>query len=315
MILGCQRTFDALCGILAFAAAVLLLSAGRGAAANADEHKPVDYVWRLASSVGAEGENREGDVLSIQLLLNQLVHNEAKLLEPDGVWGPKTAAALASFAKNAKLPGGASSVTEKSETTVALRAAVAKVSLARRVVSVANGEKMFWRNGQRQETDARVATRVRQYWLATNLDYTVDEIQTTKFQSSNPWSAAFVSWVMMRAGAGDQFAYSAAHWRYTAAAKENRVANNKNPFKAYRPTERALKNSTIVVKRRSDSTATYDNVQLGHKTHGDIVVGFDAGEVLTIGGNVGNSVRVTKFPINNKRFIATELHFAVIEVE
>ncbi len=298
--------------LLALGLPLLLLQA----TAWADEHKPVDQVWRLASSVGGKGENREGDVLSIQVLLNQLASNEKKLLDPDGIWGPKTAAALDAFAQDAKLPtDAASSAVEASDLVVALRAAVSKVPLAKRIVLVAIGEKIFWRDGQRQETDARVASRVRQYWLATNLDYTEAEIQTTKFQSSNPWSAAFVSWVMMRAGAGDQFAYAAAHWRYTAAAKENRLAGNKNPFKAYRPTERQLKKSTVVVKRRSDSTATYDNVQLGHKTHGDIVVGFDAGEVLTIGGNVGNSVRITKFPIDEKQFIATELHFAVIEIE
>ncbi len=284
--------------------------------AKADEHRPVDCVWRLASSVGEKGENREGDVLSIQILLNQLASDEKELLEPDGIWGPKTNAALASFAKNVNLSADAiRSASETGKLVAALRAAVSKVPLAKRIVLVAIGEKIFWRDGQRQETDARVASRVRQYWLSTNLDYTEAEIQTTKFQSSNPWSAAFVSWVMMRAGAGDQFAYAAAHWRYTAAAKENRLAGNKNPFKAYRPSERPLKKSTVVVKRRSNSHATYDNVQLGHKTHGDIVVGFDSGEVFTIGGNVGNSVRITRFPIDKKQFIATELHFAVIEVE
>lgn len=317
--------FDCLArSILAIVLLVPFVLAGPLSAAGmaADSAKAVDYVWKLTGTVGTNGDNAAGDVLSVQVLLNQLQPNDAMLLDPDGIWGPKTASALAKFATSGELDY-AGPAEEASPLIVELRRKVAAVPLAERIVRVAKGERLFWQDGKRQEADRRVSARVRQYWLAANLDFTEQEIQTEAFQSTHPWSAVWVSWVMMRAGAKDQFAYTAAHWAYTAAAKKNRVDKNDNPFKAYRPSERSATPGGVVVKRRSDSTASYDNVELGHKTHGDIVIGIewpaagsqDSPQVLTIGGNVRNSVRLTRFPVSRDGKMATEYHFAIIEID
>lgn len=298
--------FSALCGSTAFAS-----------------EKPTEFTWRLSESVGPSGVNSASDVATVQILLNQLVKLDAedldqRLLDPDGIWGPKTAKALRDFQDTqaqAKVGEFESECTESGPTITALRKAVRAIPLRDRIQLVAHGELLFWRGGKRQERDPVVSARLRQYWLSVGVDRPERDMQSTEFQSEYPWSAAFVSWVMMRAGAGDKFEYAAAHWRYTAAAKKNREEKLDSPFYAYRPKEKKLEPASVVVKRRSTSTATYENVQLGHPTHGDIVVGFDGDEVLTIGGNVSNSVRITKFAIDASKYIITPYHFAVIMVD
>ncbi|HBE70683.1 MAG TPA: hypothetical protein DDW52_21270 [Planctomycetaceae bacterium] len=298
--------------------ATLLLGLGTTVASE----KPIKNSWRLAKSVGPSGVNAASDVVTLQILLNQLVDISSpdlkqRLLDPDGIWGPKTATALSDFQEtlfrqDARIVE--SKCSESGPTISALRKAVRAVPLRSRIQLVAHGELLYWRNGKRQERDPEVSARLRQYWLSVGIDRPELDMQSTEFQSEYPWSAAFVSWVMMRAGAGENFKYAASHWRYTAAAKTNREEKLKSPFYTYRPEEKPLEPASIVVKRRSSSTATYDNVQLGHPTHGDIVVGFDGDEVLTIGGNVSNSVRITRFAIDSSKYIDTPFHFAVILV-
>ena len=108
-----------------------------------------------------------------------------------------------------------------------------------------------------------------------------------------PWSAAFISWVMRKAGAGRAFKYSSAHAVYIKAAKDNRIANNDNPFKAYRVSEVAPQVGDLVCKRRAGSGATYDNIRAGMTTHCDIVTNVQPNRLMTIGGNVSNSVSWT----------------------
>ncbi len=128
------------------------------------------------------------------------------------------------------------------------------------------------------------------------------------------WSVAFISWVMWHANAGDDFEYSASHARYVLAARDNRLASNSNRFKAYRIDEIVPKLGNLVCKSR-ESGVTYENVRRGYKTHCDIVVGIEAGQLLTIGGNVSHSVSQTKASINKDGFISNSAYMAVVTID
>jgi hypothetical protein len=119
---------------------------------------------------------------------------------------------------------------------------------------------------------------------------------------------------MKKAGAGNTFRYAAAHASYIVAAKRNRLANNSNPFKAYRVTEVAPRVGDLVCKSRAGSGATYDTIRPGMKTHCDIVTEVRPGSIVTIGGNVANSVSTTTVPTDAAGRITRPGYFAVIRV-
>lgn len=280
---------------------------------------PLLLAAEIAKSVGNEGVNQPDDVLVVQLLLNQIPDAEGgpvDLLVPDGLNGPKTVAAIGKFQKRQL---GEAAVTGRVDPAMAtlekLNAVVDAQSLNSRIVRVAKGERLFWKDGARTELELAVSTRLQKYWKAVGLDYTVDQLRDAEFQENNPWSAAFVSWVMKTAGAGDKFRYAASHWQYVAAAKMNRTEGNDNPLKAYRTDEKCAALADIVVKRRGTSMATYENIEMGHITHGDIVVATGKGEAETIGGNVSNSVKTTKVTLGENSKVNQDGYFAIVKVK
>jgi hypothetical protein len=272
----------------------------------------------ITASVGKNGANKQDDVLIVQVLLNQVPPDEGgpeTLLVPDGVSGTTTVAATERFQKHQFGEGSADGrVDSRGGAIKRLNEVVDAQPLNDRIVSVAKGERMFWEDGQRKELDEAVSTRLQKYWKAVGLDYTVEQLRDAKFQSDNPWSAAFVSWVMKKAGAREHFRYSASHWQYVASAKENRKAANDNPFKAYRTDEQKVELASVVVRRRGSSMATYENIENGHITHGDIVVSVADGKAETIGGNVSNSVKTTTVELKNDGEIAADVYFVIVKV-
>ena len=185
--------------------------------------------------------------------------------------------------------------------------------LGNKMAVIAKEELKKWKGVT--ETNSKVSKILRSYWSSVRLKYSEKQLQDPKFQETHPWSSAFISWVVKEAGAGNQFQYSAAHWRYIAAAKANHVKNKKNPFKAYRINEVKPQVGDIVCQwRNSKKKATYDNINAPHQTHGDIVVEVTKTKLITIGGNVSNTVRISSVPLNAQGFIAGGRYFAVVKV-
>ncbi|MDA7977277.1 MAG: DUF2272 domain-containing protein [Pirellulales bacterium] len=274
----------------------------------------------IAASVGREGQNSSADVLTIQIMLNQVPARMGgpaeALLTPDGLIGTQTIAAIEAFQRR-QLLAVTGLIKPVGETLLRLNEVISSQPLPQRIVKVAQAEQQFWKNGNLRETDARGAARVKLYWATVGQDYTVDQLQESSFQNRHPWSAVFVSWVMQRAGAGKKFRYSAAHRVYTAAAKRNTIEGSDKTFKAFRVREKAPRVGGIVVKGRGGSQVSYDNVDNGeqHKTHGDIVVKIDERQAIAIGGNVSNSVRATTIPLNIDGMLNASVFFAVIIVD
>ncbi|MFZ4986203.1 MAG: DUF2272 domain-containing protein [Blastocatellia bacterium] len=168
----------------------------------------------------------------------------------------------------------------------------------------------MWQQGRIKETDPAVRQRLNDYWVTG----TGSPRYEKDWPSKVPWSAAFISWIMRKAGAGQAFHYSAAHVNYIIAARKNRLENSPNPFKAYRTTEVAPRIGDIVCREREGSNASYDNLRPGMLTHCDIVVEVRPGSIVTIGGNVSNSVSQTIVRTDPRGLVTQPGYFAIIRV-
>ncbi len=121
----------------------------------------------------------------------------------------------------------------------------------------------------------------------------------------DPWSAAFISWVMCESGIDDQqqFQRAIAHHSYidqAIRARDN--PDGKALFVAYQPGEQPINPGDLLCSglRPMYRTLAERRAQLGvgARTHCDIVVEVNesAQQILTIGGNVRASVRMKVFP-------------------
>jgi peptidoglycan hydrolase-like protein with peptidoglycan-binding domain len=155
-------------------------------------------------------------------------------------------------------------------------------SLRRKVAQLATQEWERWGRGSIRESDPRIRPVLEDYWR-TGVGWLPS---SSTWWSSAAWSAAFISWIMRKAGAGSAFRYSSLHTDYVGEAKRNRLANNSNPFKAYDIREVAPRVGDLVCRERGSSGVTYDNVDKGqYSSHCDIVTEVRPGEITTIGGN------------------------------
>ncbi len=219
-------------------------------------------------------------------------------LTVDGVVGPITEAALIRAGAPA-LPGTTPSTPGGTTSGSTLR---------NNIVRIARAELARWGNGSIKESASSMQPTLKDYWITgTGSD--------AGYKAGSAWSAAFISWVVRQAGGGNNFRYSGAHTTYTYAAKQNRLQNNGNPFKAFRITERAPQPGDIVVQNRGTSTFTYDNVTAGQSgTHGDVVVAVGSSSITVIGGNVSDSVSQKTIPLDSNGFVRSASHFAIIKV-
>lgn len=182
--------------------------------------------------------------------------------------------------------------------------------LRQRIAALANREWLKWGRGTRKETDPALRPTLQAYWSATPGGVP----RVPNWWTAKPWSAAFISWVMRQAGAGNAFKRSGGHSYYIAAAKQNRISNSSNPIKAYRVSEASPRVGDLVCRARAGSGATYDNIRGGMSTHCDFVTAVRPGAIEVIGGNVSNSVGKKTIRTNAAGRIVKPGFFAVIRV-
>lgn len=157
-------------------------------------------------------------------------------------------------------------------------------------VKVAKDEYKKWNpsSGKIKEHDPRTVDDLEKYWKTVGRSY--------KSMKYEPWSAAFISYVMKQGGLGDNFKYSAMHSTYITDSIENKK-ENKGMVKGYKPEEVELKEGYLVCYPRV-SGISY-NSKGSYAAHCDIVTEINRTkrEAVTIGGNVSNSVSKTIVPI------------------
>jgi hypothetical protein len=130
--------------------------------------------------------------------------------------------------------------------------------------------------------------------------------------SDQPWSAAFISYVVRQAGHAhpryNGFKFAPAHGRYVHDAIRARIDGRAAPFHGFRRAERKPQLGDIVCKPRAGSGVTFESAATTgeFKSHSDIVVAIDSPnfKILTIGGNVGDSVTITEYPLGAGDFLS-----------
>lgn len=157
--------------------------------------------------------------------------------------------------------------------------------------------------------------RVGDYWKSIN-NTTLDGRNRNQ-----PWSAAFISFIMRAAGYTD-FKFYEGHWKYICDAKAKRLANKPNaPFWLFKLNEHKPQLGDLVVFWRkpegySDSqlVKTYEGVNNTHfPSHTDVIVELKNDSVVTIGGNVDHSVDTKKLSLTNNGFLkANDKLFAIM---
>lgn len=182
-------------------------------------------------------------------------------------------------------------------------------SFKQRVQTIALKEWEFFNRGKKKENQDGAWQRIGNYWkegVGLNLDG----------RNPEPWSAAFVSWVMKKAGAGNKFKYAAGHSVYIRDAIKKRKDNDTQAaFKAYRLHEVAPQVGDLVCTSRAKDAGKvgYDTTR-SYASHCDIVVATRPGEIDVIGGNVGNSVGKKTLKIDSQGKLIQPGHwFAVIK--
>jgi Uncharacterized protein conserved in bacteria (DUF2272) len=118
-----------------------------------------------------------------------------------------------------------------------------------------------------------------------------------------PWSAAFISWVIQSAGVPrDLFCPDQRHTIYV----ERLVERARRPGAVLiprRPAERGPQVGDLICASRAGSGTTLDNLNRG-AGHCDIVVEVKPGFAAAIGGNVGDSVTRSVFPLDANGFLS-----------
>jgi hypothetical protein len=160
-------------------------------------------------------------------------------------------------------------------------------------------------NGKGRETKDPFAGFVGEYWKTGLKINNIDGRTTFQDRNGQPfrpaWSAAFISFIMRKSGAGNAFFYSQAHIHYAVKAiRDAKVPDSKAKFLGRDPTTYAPKVGDLITAGRGATAGlTFSKVlqKYGAKdvpngnfisTHSDIVVDVDHAKkrLTTIGGNV-----------------------------
>ncbi|MEB3334606.1 MAG: DUF2272 domain-containing protein [Cyanobacteriota bacterium] len=155
----------------------------------------------------------------------------------------------------------------------------------------------------RKEGDPGQWQRVATYWREGLLQ---DPPRSSAEVSSSdrPWSAAFISYVMKRAGAGERFPYAASHSGTINEAIYNRQQSLPNArLKGYRVTEYAPRAGDLLCAPRgwSIGQVTYDNAGRFDffPSRCELVIGATSIQIVTIGGDLLDSVTLRKIKAVN----------------
>ena len=156
------------------------------------------------------------------------------------------------------------------------------------------GQVVYLENGRERidpvgiwEDERRGSTRIGDYWRSVNEDW-------SGYDCDKPWSAAFISWLMLEAGVPPElFTPSGLHADYlraiAASEQESTARFALRDAKLFSPRPGDL----ICATRAGASIPAYDEIPDGTTMHCDLVVFNEGGRLESIGGNVRNSVSKT----------------------
>lgn len=166
---------------------------------------------------------------------------------------------------------------------------------AQAIAQRARQELAFWRG--KVETSPSVQNRLAAYWKHV-LGKHPRERFGDGWQTAQPWSAAFVSYVVNNTRQG-ALQPSPSHWGYTRAAIPRRGGR----YVALDPADEDVRVGDIIVRNRKNRTLRFPDLERSdfQPTHGDIVVELKAGgdEAIAIGGNLDHSVKAARYILDD----------------
>lgn len=162
------------------------------------------------------------------------------------------------------------------------------------------------------EESQRLAESIAGYWAITGDGSWILSRQNEIWQGNgvgarwrDPWSAAFISWVMCESGLGDEIRFdrAIAHHTYIDQAIKARYEGvDDTAYVAYDVGEQSIEPGDLLCAARRPTYSSLEERrrQLGNgiRSHCDIVIKVepDRGRVLAIGGNVRGSVSLKLLP-------------------
>lgn len=177
-----------------------------------------------------------------------------------------------------------------------------------KLIEVATNEWIFFGSGTwkldgstndgKKEYQDGAWQRIGDYWKLIGGAYS----NLTGKDRGFPWSAAFISYCVRAAGAGDAFNYSAGHSTYINESIRAK-ANGKQDalFWGWGRSERPIAPGDLIGYWRGDKKITVDNAPTvgWYQSHTDIVVEVGKNYAFVIGGNVGHSVTRKQVRLNS----------------
>ena len=121
---------------------------------------------------------------------------------------------------------------------------------------------------------------------------------------NTPWSAAFISFVMQRAGV--PFPFSAAHTRYVQTLRTNAQG-----FQTLDSATTSVQVGDIVVRNRNGNNMTYASNPWSGPSHGDIIVEVNGNLAIGIGGNISDTVFRSRISLTQGR-LAERDYFVIL---
>ena len=170
----------------------------------------------------------------------------------------------------------------------------------RQTVVLRGSEESIPHVGAWEDDDANYASRVGMYWRA------VGKSGLDGMDCREPWSAAFISWVMQNSGVPDyQFQRASAHSTYLAGLIDESIFPGRwfvpRRIQDYSPEPGDL----ICAPRGYSRPASFDGytspwMLRGANTHCDLVVSKSGRTLEAVGGNVRNSVSRTSLELDGQ---------------
>jgi len=162
-----------------------------------------------------------------------------------------------------------------------------------KLTKVVINEAKLWSNGGVKETDSKAVPMLTKYWSNVGQSkFTASNFNSTTWQNSWPWSAAYVSWVITQVDGS--FPKSTAHREYAKKGFKNRndgaggwslysLSREKKKIKAqvgdvlFKPRGKGKKKGTADEERKYGAT------------HSDVVWKVTGGVAYLSGGNLGQT--------------------------
>jgi len=186
--------------------------------------------------------------------------------------------------------------------------AVGKTPFRRRTIKNALAEYKLWGEGSKKESDSSMYSNIKKYWDSLGWN------ESQWSPSGTAWSSAFISYVMRKSGANeDDFKFASSHSQYITKSISNRKENAKG-FKGYKLNEKKVELGDLVCYARQDGV-TYDT-KGSYNSHCDLIVGIDGDEAYGLGGNVSDSVSLSKIPLTSDGYAeAGKKRFVIIKTK